>query len=75
MAPTNSATIYAGTRFQGKLPRIAKANVTAGLRCAPDTAPMPQKTSPAIALPGSSPGDLGYLCRSRRPDFIAQSER
>ena len=40
MAPRNWATMYAGTRFHGKSPRAAKAMLTAGLRCAPETVPM-----------------------------------
>ena len=39
-APANWASRYPGTRFQGKLPRSANAQVTTGLRWAPETAPM-----------------------------------
>ena len=32
--------MYPGTRRQGKSPRAAKARLTAGFKCAPDTLPM-----------------------------------
>src|SRR5215218_4427224 len=38
--PSSSATMYPGTRRQGKSPRRAKPRVTAGFRWAPLTAPM-----------------------------------
>ena len=40
MAPTSWTMMYPGTRRHGKSPRAAKAMLTAGFRCAPDTAPM-----------------------------------
>src|SRR5215831_10512864 len=46
-------TMYPGTRRQGKSPRVAKARVTAGLRWAPDTAPMNRMTAITIR-PGAA---------------------
>ena len=40
VAPASWTTMYPGTRRQGKSPRAAKAMLTAGLRWAPDTAPI-----------------------------------
>ena len=42
----------AGTRRQGKLPRTAKASVTAGLRWAPEMVPM-KKMTPMTIMPGA----------------------
>ena len=38
-APTSCEPMYPGTFDQGKPRRQAKASVTAGFRCAPETAP------------------------------------
>src|SRR5205085_8917243 len=48
-APRNWATMYAGTRFHGKSPRAAKATLTAGLRCAPETVPMNKMMAATIS--------------------------
>ena len=48
-APTNWATMYAGTRFHGKSPRAAKATLTAGFRCAPETVPMNKMMAATIS--------------------------
>jgi hypothetical protein len=40
MPPANCAMTYPGTRRPGKLRLRAKANVTAGFKCAPLTVPM-----------------------------------
>jgi predicted NAD-dependent protein-ADP-ribosyltransferase YbiA (DUF1768 family) len=53
MPPTNWAAIYPGTRFHGKLRRAANANVTAGFRCAPPTAPMKYMMAMTI-MPGAA---------------------
>ena len=50
--------MYPGTRLQGKSPRAAKAMLTAGLRCAPETAPMNRIT--AITMrPGATTAAVG----------------
>ena len=40
VAPPSWATMYPGTRHQGKSPRNENATLTAGLRCTPDTLPI-----------------------------------
>ena len=52
MPPTIWAMMYPGTRIQGKLPRTAKASVTAGLRWAPEIVPM-KKMMPMTIIPGA----------------------
>src|SRR5579871_4724677 len=62
MAPISWATMYPGTRFHGKSPRAANAMLTAGLRWAPEVAPMNRMM--AITMrPGAttSPAGLRWL--------------
>ena len=49
IAPRIWATMSAGTRFQGKSPRSANATLTAGFRCAPETAPMNKMMAATIS--------------------------
>ena len=45
--------MYPGTRLQRKSPRTANASDTAGLRCAPETAPMNRMIASTIK-PGAT---------------------
>ena len=45
--------MYAGTRRHGKSPRTANARLTAGLRCAPETAPINRMTAITVK-PGAT---------------------
>jgi len=59
IAPRNWATTYAGTRFHGKLPRSAKATLTAGLRWAPETVPMNKMIAVTISAGATTRAPYG----------------
>ena len=67
-APRSWAPMYPGTRFQGKSPRAAKAILTAGLRWAPETAPMNRMMAMTMR-----PGATTAATRSTPPKLTAET--
>ncbi len=61
MPPISWTKMYPGTRRQGKSPRAAKATLTTGLRCAPDTAPMNRITAITVR-PGALTAAARLIC-------------